>query len=83
MFCEWGVPDGYYFWDKVLFPIAAILVIGDKNKALIVGDSLVSDMPLGIQNGVDTCFFNPKGIRTDLPITYEIKSLPELLNILK
>ncbi|MBQ7374216.1 MAG: YjjG family noncanonical pyrimidine nucleotidase [Clostridia bacterium] len=55
----------------------------DKNKALIVGDSLVSDMPLGIENGVDTCFFNPNGVQTELPITYQIKTLPELLDILK
>ncbi len=70
--------------SKIYYDMVTSQIDGyDKNKAIIVGDSLVSDMPLGIQNGVDTCFFNPKGIKTDLPITYEIKSLPELLDILK
>jgi YjjG family noncanonical pyrimidine nucleotidase len=69
--------------SKIYYDMVTSQIDGyDKNKAIIVGDSLVSDMPLGIQNGVDTCFFNPKGIKTDLPITYEIKNLTELLNIL-
>lgn len=31
-----------------------------KNKTLIVGDSLTSDIKGGIDFGIDTCWFNPK-----------------------
>ena len=53
----------------------------DRKKALIVGDSLTSDMRGGIQAGIDTCWFNPKEKPTpaDMPITYEIRTLEELL----
>ena len=67
------------YYDMVVSQIDSF----DKSKALVVGDSLVSDMPLGIENGIDTCFYNPHCIKTDLPITYEIKNLTELLDILQ
>lgn len=52
----------------------------DKEKTLIVGDSLVSDIPLGNNNGIDTCLINRDGkkIENDVPYTYEIKNLKEL-----
>ena len=65
------------YYDMVVSQIDCF----EKSNALVVGDSLVSDMPLGIENGIDTCFYNQHGIKTDLPITYEIKNLTELLNI--
>jgi 2-haloacid dehalogenase len=52
-----------------------------KNKVLIIGDSLSSDMWGGIQYGIDTCWFNPGGEITELPVTYIIKTLGELKNI--
>ena len=55
----------------------------DKKRALIVGDSLVSDMPLGIENGIDTCFLNHTGEKTDLDITYEIKTVSEVIDLIK
>ena len=70
--------------SKVYYDMVVSKIEGfDTSKALVVGDSLVSDMPLGIENGIDTCFYNPHGVKTNLPITYEIKSLTELLDILK
>lgn len=56
----------------------------DKSKVLIVGDSLTSDIKGGINFGIDTCYYNPKGIEnnTDIKPTYEIKSLLELESIL-
>jgi len=33
----------------------------DKEKTLIVGDSLTSDMAGGIAYGIDTCWYNPQG----------------------
>ena len=54
----------------------------DKSKSLIVGDSLVSDIPLGIDNGIDTCYFNHTSEKTDLKITYEITDLKQVLDLL-
>ncbi|MCA9918126.1 MAG: HAD hydrolase-like protein, partial [Anaerolineales bacterium] len=53
-----------------------------KQEVLIIGDSLSSDILGGINYGIDTCWFNPNGQTTDLPITYEIKVLSQLSKIL-
>jgi len=57
----------------------------DKNKVLIIGDSLTSDIQGGINFGIDTCWFNPKMNQNDIGIkpTYVISDLMELENILK
>ena len=59
--------------------------IGDplKNEVLIIGDSLTSDMQGGINYGIDTCWFNSAGKATDLPVTYTIKTLNQLHDVLK
>lgn len=55
-----------------------------REEALLIGDSLLSDM-LGANNaGIDCCWFNPKGNineNADIKINYEIKKLKELLEI--
>lgn len=53
-----------------------------KKQVLIIGDSLTSDMQGGINYGIDTCWCNPAGKTTDLPVTYMIKTLGQLLDIL-
>ena len=53
-----------------------------KSEVLIIGDSLSSDIIGGINYGIDTCWFNPNGQTTDLPITYEIKTLHQLSELL-
>lgn len=57
----------------------------DKSTVLMIGDSLSSDMQGGINYGMDTCWFNPENRpnQHDLPITYEIHHLADLLNILE
>ena len=52
----------------------------DPRKAMIVGDSLTSDILGGINAGIATCWVNPKGLpgRADIPADYEIKALSEL-----
>ncbi len=60
----------------------------DREKALIVGDRLSSDILGGINAKVKTCWFNPNNApkNPQIPADYEIKSLselPELLNILR
>jgi 2-haloacid dehalogenase len=56
-----------------------------KSDVLIIGDSLSSDIQGGVDYGIDTCWFNPSSAPrpTDLQITYEIKGLRELLEIVE
>lgn len=53
----------------------------DKNKAIIVGDSLSSDMKGGINFGIDTCWYNPEGkmCPEDMSLTYVAKSFDEVI----
>lgn len=55
-----------------------------KSDVLIIGDSLTSDIQGGVDYGIDTCWYNPKAETrpADLPITYEIRHLRELLELL-
>ena len=49
----------------------------NRESALVVGDSLTSDIKGGIAFGLDTCWFNPK-VKTppeDMNITFEINKL--------
>ena len=56
-----------------------------RDRVLIIGDSLSSDMAGGINYGIDTCWFNPEGRAQDglAGITYDIQSLDELLDIVE
>jgi len=56
-----------------------------KSDVLIIGDSLTSDIQGGVNYGIDTCWYNPAGeAQPDgLEITYEIKHLRELLELIK
>jgi 2-haloacid dehalogenase len=56
-----------------------------KAEALVVGDSLTSDIQGGNHYGLDTCWFNPAGMPPDprYPARYEIRALPELLDLLE
>lgn len=57
----------------------------EKEKMLMVGDSLTSDIQGGINAGIDTCWFNPDRATNDTGIipTYEIHDLAELKAILE
>jgi 2-haloacid dehalogenase len=59
--------------------------IGQPPKAsvLLIGDSLTSDMRGGVDYGIDTCWYNPKGKTTELPVTYQISRLQSLLDLLR
>lgn len=56
----------------------------DKSEAMIVGDSLTSDILGGINAGISTCYFNPRGNenKTDINPDYEISELHELTELL-
>ena len=57
----------------------------DPKKAMIVGDSLTSDILGGINAGIATCWVNPKGkkARADICPDYEIESLVKLEALLE
>lgn len=59
--------------------------LGDppKDTAVIVGDSLSSDIKGGANYGIATCWYNPNGATAgpDDIITHEIKRLDELLDL--
>ena len=56
----------------------------DPQKAIILGDSLTSDMQGGLNAGILTCWFNPRGRARDKRIVphFEIAELSEFLSIL-
>lgn len=71
-------PDPQYF-ERV----AAQIPDFSKETAIIVGDSLSSDIQGGSNFGIDTCWFNPAGKECPPHVapTYTITSLSQLRNI--
>jgi 2-haloacid dehalogenase len=53
-----------------------------KESALIIGDSLTSDMQGGLDYGIHTCWYNPEDKTSDLALTYKISHLKELISLL-
>lgn len=68
------------FFEKVILEAG----IKELKEALIIGDSLTSDIQGGHNIGIDTCWYNPKNEEntTLLRPTYTIKNLHELENII-
>lgn len=64
------------FFDYVFERIENI----NKDKTLIIGDSLTSDVKGGLQAGIDTCWFNIRDIENTSEIQphFEIKKLHDL-----
>lgn len=56
-----------------------------NETVLVIGDSLSSDIAGGVGYGLDTCWYNPRGEqdKNSYPITYEIRELAQILEILK
>lgn len=69
------------FFDRCFAAIPGL----DRSAALIVGDSLTSDIRGGLSAGIRTCWFNPKGkpSRPDIVPHYELKALSELPALLE
>ena len=64
--------------------VAAAIPDFDPKEAIVIGDSLSSDMQGGINAGLDTCWYNPKGKNApaNMPITYTVRDLAEIREIL-
>ena len=72
-------PDAL-FYEKIGQQIAGF----DKEKALMIGDSLTADIQGGNNAGIDTIWYNPQHIEntTQLQPTYEVDSYQALLDCL-
>ena len=68
------------YFEKVIASIPDY----DPEKAIIIGDSLTSDMQGGINIGIDTCWFNPHGkeVPKDMQLTYVVSELSAIGDIL-
>ncbi|MDR2464918.1 MAG: YjjG family noncanonical pyrimidine nucleotidase [Streptococcaceae bacterium] len=67
--------------SKAFFDYVFEHIPESSNDAVIVGDSLSSDIKGGIDAGIQTIWFNPLSIQNDSGIVpdYEIKNLKEIL----
>lgn len=56
-----------------------------NEDALIIGDSLNTDIKGGLNSGIDTCWINRKSQKgsAEIPSTYTVNSLTEITEILK
>ena len=72
-------PDEIYFNEMLEF-----LNYDDREKMLIVGDSLKTDIKGGMNSGIDSCWFNKDDelLMEGYKPSYIIKKLEELLEIL-
>ena len=71
--------------SREFFELAAARIPDYSPKeALMIGDSLTSDIQGGVNAGIDTCWYNPKGLPLpDSPKpTYVIGALTELMKLL-
>lgn len=71
--------------DKEYFEMAFSAIEDfDIRRAIMIGDSLGSDMLGGVNAGVDTCWYNPQGKENTkgLPITYNVQTYRQLLDII-
>ena len=69
-----------HFFDAVIDQIPDY----DPAKAIIIGDSLTSDMQGGINAGIDTCWYNPSGkvLPQGYNLTYVVKNFDEMAEVL-
>lgn len=73
---------GLYKPDVQIFQHAMRVADTNAKESLMIGDSLEADI-LGARNaGIDQVYFNPYDQTHEYEVTYEIKDLRELLNIL-
>ena len=70
--------------SKIFFDRSFAKIPGfDPKKAMIVGDSLTSDIQGGINAGIATCWVNPGHKPQTVPADYEIESLAQLEELLE
>lgn len=70
-------PEKEYF-DYVLSKIGNVC----KDKILVIGDSMTSDIKGGINSGFDTCWYDGYGEERLFEPTYTVSKIQELKNLL-
>lgn len=89
-----GVMDGSFISEEIGVPkpqkeyfdyCLSHIEEQDKSRILVVGDSLSSDIKGGVQAGIPTCWYRPKGSvnNTEFHPDYEISDLHEIYAILE
>ncbi len=76
---------GYQKPEKAFFDLVFPKIPDFKlEEAIIIGDSLSSDMKGGENAGLDTMWYNPKKLpnRLNLPVTYEVTDFNQIESIL-
>lgn len=70
---------------RMLYAGMEMAGVSDPKRALMLGDSLTSDIAAAANAGVDACWLNPKGAvnAKGLPVRYEIRSLDEVDAIIR
>ena len=75
---------GYNKPDPAYFDACFARIPGfRKDRAMMVGDSLTSDILGGIQAGIATCWVNPRHKTGSIRPDYEIESIVQLEALLK
>ena len=66
-------------------PVLEDITEKDRKRMLIIGDSLSSDIKGGVNTGIDTLWYNPKGCtnNTDIIPTYTAGNFDEVLKVIK
>ena len=56
-----------------------------RDETLMLGDSLTSDMQGGVNAGILTCWFNPRGEENtaEIPIDFEVSSLADAVKLIR
>jgi putative hydrolase of the HAD superfamily len=75
---------GYAKPDPLIFEKGLLgISLPKKEEMMIVGDSLTSDIKGGINYGIDTVWYNPKGNINSSKVTptYEIRKLSDIFKI--
>lgn len=68
--------------DPKIFRAALKASGAQRSESLMIGDNLIADCVGAKNQGIDQVFFNPKSVKHTERLTYEIKELTELLEIL-
>ena len=77
---------GLYKPQKEFFDACFAAIPGfHREEALIIGDSLTSDIRGGNNAGIRTCWFNPQGKPrpADVHVDYEVSALPQIPPLLE
>lgn len=72
---------GYKKPDSRIFGYALTTINGKKSESIMIGDDLHVDIEGAMKFGLDQVFFNRKMISHNLPVTYEINDMKELMRI--